>query len=152
MPRVIDYDRGVVIKTIADINMDVFMYKDAPGEYLTATGKPVPKELAARAGYDVDFLEREKLRRERRAAAAEAIDKEMELAENPNDKRVVLTVGDYRVVAFGRSDRHAVEDAQGESLTPGVALSRAMAENVARTLAGPAAKAQVVVAQKRGKE
>lgn len=134
--RVIDYDRGVIIKTVANIGMDVFMYKDTPGVYLTAQGKEVPEVLAAQAGYDVEHHRKMKERAERLAMAAEAVDKELSLREAKDAKRVVKEFGDYQVVALGRSGRFIVQDTDGNVLTPGQVLSEEVATSVAMTLAG----------------
>lgn len=136
MARKIDYDRGVVIKTINTLGMDVFMYRGEPGVYYAATGALVPAALAAQAGYDTEELEKVRLRNERIATATDAVNKEMDLVETVSTSRVVASYGDFSVVAFGKTGRHTVEDQDGTSLTPGTFLSLEMATSVAQSMAG----------------
>lgn len=49
----IDLDRGVHSRTHPTLNMDIYMYVDDPGVYITAHGDPVKPELAEAAGFPV---------------------------------------------------------------------------------------------------
>ena len=135
--RIIDYDRPCVIRVIGDLNMEVFMYKDDPGVFLNAWGKPVGDELAARAGYDVAAHKKAKLRKERMTQAAHAIAEEFEEGSK-GQTRVVAELAGFKVVEFG-ANRHRLEDPDGNVLTPGVALSLDTAKKLLRQLATPQA-------------
>lgn len=142
--RVIDYDRGhgepgpkgVVIRLIDNLNMEVFMYKNEPGVYYSAHGKELPKAIAARAGYDVEALELKRLHRQRVAQASETIASELQL-KGDGRKRVIEEAGGFRIVVFGPG-RHEVEDADGQSLTPGAALTLDLARTVFNDLVAKA--------------
>lgn len=136
MQRAIDYDRPTIIKIVQELGMEVFMYKDAPGEFWSAHGKPVPKELAARAGYDIEMLERKRIRNERLAKAADALDRELNMAEASEAKRVLATYGEYKVISLGNSGYHQVEDGEGNNLTPGQTLPEQMARTLAMSMSG----------------
>lgn len=111
--RIIDYDRGVLINTHFS-GMDVFMYVDDPGKFLTAHNTVVPDEIAKQAGYDTDKLGKERVRLERRKVANALIDKEM-----ADDKDIVETVvfenNGFKLVSIGMG-RHNVRDPDGNIL------------------------------------
>ena len=50
----IDLDRGVISRSHPSLGMDVYMYVDDPGVYLTAHGTEVALALAEQAGFEVD--------------------------------------------------------------------------------------------------
>jgi hypothetical protein len=108
----IDYDRGVLIMTHPGSGMDVYMYVDSPGEYLTAHGKEVNEKIAKEAGYDVEKLGKEKVRLERRRKAAQEIDAEFEIE---GKEEVVQEKEGFKVVAYGYG-RHNVIDPDGNKL------------------------------------
>lgn len=114
--RNIDYDRGVIIKTHNASGMDVYMYADTPGVFLNAFGTEVDEKLAKEAGYDVDRLSREKVKRERIAAAAQMIEQELALADKEGQKEVVVERAGFKVIDIGLG-RHFVEDPDGNRLT-----------------------------------
>lgn len=132
--RKIDYDRGVRIRTAANVGMDIYMYKDRPGEYLNVHGNPVPKEIAAQAGFETEKLEKRRLHRLARAAAVSRVDQEMEL-EDTAQRGLVANFGNYRVVQLGDSDRYGVDDADGNAITQGTILTKTMAYAVAEQMA-----------------
>jgi hypothetical protein len=138
--RAIDYDRGVVIRIVNDLNMEVFMYKDTPGIYLNAYGQPVPEVLAAQAGFDVERLRAGRVRRERMAQAAAAIEKET--SEFSPTRIVVEEKEGYRIVSLG-AGRHFLEDADGHNLTPGTYLTDALAKRVLDDMATAARNARI---------
>lgn len=111
--RVIDYDRGVIIQSHHS-GMDVFMYVDTPGVFLTAHGKDVSEQIAAEAGYDVAKLMKERIRRERIDQATKLISKELEdekdLVENVVEERE-----GWKLVSTGLG-RHNVVDPDGNIL------------------------------------
>lgn len=112
--RKIDYDRGVIIQTEPGTGMDVFMYVDSPGQFLTAHGNPVPDNIAANAGYDIEKLGKERLRRQRKAEANAIIDKELNNDSEVSEKDVKEFEG-WKVVSIGLG-RHNVKDPEGNVL------------------------------------
>lgn len=112
--RIIDYDRGALIKTHPGTGMDVFMYVDDPGKYLNAHGHAVPETIAQESGYDVEKLGKEKLRLERKKNAAALIDAELaddkDLTEN-----VVAEIDGWQLISLGLG-RHNVVDPDGNIL------------------------------------
>lgn len=111
--KVIDYDRGVIIN-VHSTGMDVFMYVDAPGKFLTAHGKEVPDAVAKEAGYDVEKLAKERLRLDRKATASALIDKELADDKNLEEKDLKEKNG-FRLVSLGLG-RHNVKDPDGNIL------------------------------------
>lgn len=116
MPNNIDYDRGVYIQVHNSTGVDVFMYVDEPGIYRNAYGTEVSADLAKEAGYDVERLGKERARFERRAAALDAIDKELEHEDARAMKEVVAEKGGFKIIAIGLG-RHQLEDPDGQTLT-----------------------------------
>ena len=55
----IDLDRGVISRTHPSLGMDIYMYVDDPGVYLTAHGSEVEKTLAEAAGFEVDTYDKQ---------------------------------------------------------------------------------------------
>lgn len=107
------YDRGVMIRS-HPMGLDIYMLLDVPGDYVTAHGNPVTEEFAQQAGFPVEQLRREKVKRERMAQARDAIEKELELQEAIRE--VVEEKNGFKVVAIGLG-RHMVEDPDGNVLT-----------------------------------
>lgn len=133
--RAIDYDRPCIIKTDNGTNMDIFMYKDRPGHYLNAFGKPVSEELARKAGFDVQRYSKQRIRQERLAAATEKVNAELELNDEDFRKpNIVANYGNYNVIRHGDSDHHAVHDVDGNVLTPNAVLSRKICDTLAREM------------------
>lgn len=112
--RVIDYDRGVIINNHANTGMDVFMYVDDPGKFLTAHGNVVPDDLAKEAGYNVDKLAKDRLRIDRRKQANAAIEKEL-ADENEVEDVLVEERAGFKLVAYGLG-RHKLIDPDGNVL------------------------------------
>jgi len=113
--RKIDYDRGVLIRAHQATGVEVYMYIDTPGEYLSVHGTPVTTELARQAGYPVDELGKKRELRERMKTAHANI--EAELMLQAEEKKVVREKGGFRVVAFGLG-RHQVLAPDDTLLTP----------------------------------
>lgn len=111
----IDYDRGVIINTHKTTGMDVFMYVDDPGKFLNAHSKAVSDELAAEAGFDVEKLGRDRVKKERKEQAVALID--AELADDKDVKEeVVAESNGYKIITTGLG-RHHVVDPDGNRLT-----------------------------------
>lgn len=109
----VDYDRGIM-KRSHPVGLDVYMYLDTPGVYLTAHETPLSEEFAKQAGFDVEALRREKTKRERMAQAKLAIEQELEVQAQVHE--VVEEVKGFKIVAIGLG-RHVVEDPDGNTLT-----------------------------------
>lgn len=110
----IDLDRGVHSRTHPATGMDVYMYVDDPGVYLTAHGTPVPEELAVQAGFPTQ--EYAKKRRIKLALAAAHNKVMQELAEANQGEKIVTKERDgFRVVDLGY-DRYQVLSPDGDVL------------------------------------
>lgn len=137
--RTINYDDGVIINVHPGTGMDVFMYVDKPGAYLTAHGRDVPEAIAREAGFDVDRLSKEKLRRERKAQAGAIIDKE--LADDANTvEECVDEQNGFRLVSIGLG-RHNVKDPDGNILNTSP-LPKESALRLFKAMTGDEVKAQ----------
>lgn len=112
--RAIDYDRGVLIRADQVTGVEVFMYLDDPGQFLSKAGNPVSLDLARKAGYDVDGLTKQRLLRQRLVEAEAKIRAELEVGEE--NRKIVLEKGDFRVLDIGFG-RHQVLHKDGEVLT-----------------------------------
>lgn len=131
----IDLNRGVTIRRDVQTGMEVFMYKDTPGEYLTAHGKPVPEELARRVGFPVEDLGKERRKRELMEEARIRIEREVELASSlPED--VLEERNGFQVIGIGGGNAF-FRDPEGNNLTPRP-IPRDMAFKLLDEMAGPA--------------
>lgn len=119
----IDYDRGVMKRKHAASGVDVYMYVDAPGLYLTAHGTYVSDKFAEQAGYDVKNLALARVKKERVSQALAAIDTELAMAGPKHE--TVKEKGGLKVVDTGVG-RFNVEDTDGNILN-NVSLSKEMA-------------------------
>jgi len=142
--RPIDYDRGVVIRLIPKLNMEVFMYVSEPGVYLSAHGKELPRSIAEEAGFDVIRLEAQRLHRERMAKASQMIAAELKIGDDAGIRTVVEAKDGFKIVSIGRG-RHELEDEDGNILTPGAALTLDLARYVLRGFVNEAAPAPAAV-------
>ena len=131
--RKIDYDKGVRIRSIPELGMEVFMYIQDPGVFLTANGAVIPAELARRAGFDVDKLLKMRERKVRMGIAAATIEREIDLSESAAVREVIEELGGFKVVRVG--SHFLVEDPDNAVLTAGVALPKDIAISVMRELA-----------------
>lgn len=141
----IDYDRGVIINTHRT-GMDVFMYADDPGIYLSAHSLPVSEEIAKEAGYDTEKLGKERLRKERRLAAMEAIDKDLEDVKDMGEKIIKEDEG-FKLVHIGL-ERYVVRDPEDNQLNKGV-LTQVQGEKLLTSMADSARKAKEVIVAKK---
>lgn len=115
--RAIDYDRGVIIKIVAQLGMDVFMYVDDPGVFYSATGNRVSEELASQAGYDVKALGQKRDMKLRMQKASDAIREEYRAMEAlGGQKTVVKELNGFKVVDLG-GGRYVIETPEGDQLT-----------------------------------
>ena len=112
--RKIDYDRGVIINIHKVSGMDVFMYADDPGVYLNAHGGSVSVAIAKEAGYDTEKLEKDRVKKSRKAQAAAMIEAEF-ADEKDQEENLVIERNGYRVVNTGLG-RHHVLDPDGNRL------------------------------------
>ncbi len=111
----IDYDRGVIINTHRPSGMDVFMYVDDPGHFLNAHSAQVSDDIAREAGYDVEQLAKERLKKERKAQAMQMIDAELADDKDVTEETIVEKDG-YKVVSTGLGRNHVI-DPDGNRLT-----------------------------------
>lgn len=107
----VDYDRGVIIINHAKTGMDIFMYVDDPGKFLNAHSAPVSDELAKEAGFDVDKLSKERIKKERKQQAMQLIDAELS-SDNDVREEVVEERNEYKIVATGAGRHHVVDPEQ----------------------------------------
>ena len=153
----VDYDRGVLIMLDPVSGMDVFMYVDSPGVYLTAHSKPVPEEIAKRAGYDVEKLAKDRLKGERKAQALRAIEEEMADEKDMREDVVCEDASGFKVITTGMG-RHHVIDPDGNQLTR-LALPKESALKLLRVMVdaetAPSSKVEVskpaVAVERKGK-
>lgn len=131
--RKIDYDEGVLINVHPGTGMDVFMYVNDPGKYLTAHLTTVPDQIAREAGYNVEALAKERLRRERKAQASAIIDKELSNDETTLEECVNVLNG-FKLVSIGMG-RHNVKDPDGNILNAHP-LTKESAERLLNSMAG----------------
>lgn len=121
--RVIDYDRGVIIKVVPSLGLDIFMYRDQPGVYLNAYGQPVSLELAAQAGFNVAKHTQQRTKQRLIDEFRRKLDADMKAELEATDKVVVLEREGFSLVAIAE-DRHFIESPDGQNLTPGRYLTR----------------------------
>ncbi len=112
----IDVNRGVMIKK-HPLGFLVYMYMDQPGVFLNAFGKEVPSEIAKQAHFDVAVLEKQKLKRERMAAAMTSIELELELANESDEQVILWERGGYKVVEMPLGNAFVYDD-EGNKLNP----------------------------------
>ncbi len=101
----IDLNRGVNIKTDPSSGASVYMYKDAPGVFLNAHGHMVADSLAARCGFLVKELKKQREKREALERATAEIEAEFESEKATKSEKVIKESEDgYKIVqfAFGR--------------------------------------------------
>jgi hypothetical protein len=130
--RVIDYDRGVIIKTHQTTGIDVFMYVDSPGEYLNAHGNAIAPAFAKQAGYDTDADSKQKLIRDRMKAAKDAIEREVNGVDPTEPQEIIKLDGGYSLLGIGLG-RYLLRDPDDNVLTS-TPLSKEHAEQVAKVL------------------
>lgn len=111
--RSIDFNRGVTIRRHNATGMQIFMYKDAPGAYMNAFGKPVHEALAEQAGFPVAILRKEKDKLERIGRARAEIEAEFE--RTGPIKELVQEQDGYKLYLRGLG-RYDVEDPDGNKL------------------------------------
>lgn len=127
----IDYDRGVLLRYHEGTGVEVYMYHDEPGVFLSAHGTPVAESFARQAGFEVDELMKRRRIKERMAVAMKQITDEIEIAESK--AIVVKEKGGFAIVDLGY-DRYQVHSPDGDNLTPSP-LSRAQSELLLDSLA-----------------
>ncbi len=114
MTNPIDLNRGVTIKTDPSTGARVVMYKDQPGVFLNAHGAEVADTLAARCGFPVKDLLRERRKREALAQSASEIEAEYEETKAIKTKIKVLaeSADGYKCIQqpFGRCWVHGPDD------------------------------------------
>lgn len=110
----IDLNRGVTIKTHPS-GVQLYMYKDTPGVYLTAHGIEAPQKMAKEAGFEVERLRKALVKKERMAAALQAVEQEFSGSEAPH-KEVAAKDG-FRVMSIGFG-KHDLIDPDDNKINP----------------------------------
>ena len=110
----IDYDRGVHIRTHHSTGVDVYMYVDTPGVYLSQHGTPVSEDMARQAGFPVDEQVKARELQRRLKAAHEAVYAEMNAGEAA--QKVVEERDGFTIVDIGLG-RHVIKSPDGDQLT-----------------------------------
>lgn len=131
VPQIVDPDRGYMMRDHGRLGINIYMYVDDPGVYMTYHGHTVPEQLAKEAGFEVDRFAKERLRRERMAAAAKAI--EAELADGGVVEEVVAEKGDFKMIHIGLG-RYQIVDKDKQVLTE-APLTKELAEGLLDSLA-----------------
>lgn len=134
----VNIDRGAHIR-ITPEGMAIYMLVEAPGVFLNDHNRPVPPEVARRAGFPVDKLLRMRAKNEAMAKAQKQI--EADFDSLINERHVIDERGDYRLV------RHAEESWLVEWAEDGSAMHRGYlpegkAKELFDSLAGPAPASQ----------
>lgn len=110
----IDYDRGVHMRT-HPAGIDVYMYVDTPGVYLSPHGTVIAERFATEAGFPTEVLGKQKLLRERMATAMDKVKAELEMAEK---KHVVKREKEgFKLIDLGMG-RYMVQDPECNDLLP----------------------------------
>ena len=110
----IDLNRGVTIKTHSS-GVQIYMYKDNPGVYLTAHGTEAPQKLAREAGFDVEKLRRALVKKERMAQALEAVEQEFSAPESSH--KVIAEKDGFSVMSIGFG-KHNLIDPDDNKINP----------------------------------
>ena len=119
MTRNISYKRGVIINMDPRTGVEIFMYVDDPGVYLSAHGTPVSEGLAQSAGYDIAKFAKERKLKERLKQAHASIQKELEMESAKSDNRIVVKEkSGWKVTDIGLG-RHNVQDPEGNVMHKG---------------------------------
>ena len=126
----VDVNRGCYIRMHRATGMAIYMYADQPGVFLNDHARPVPHEMAAEAGFDVEPLLRAKRKNDALHKAQMAIEAEYKTSVQ---RDVIAEHGEYRVVGLG-NDLFLVEFEDGSPLSKPV--SEPIAMNTFRLLAG----------------
>lgn len=116
MTRAIDYDRGVMIKKDEKSGIEVYMYKDDPGVFLSVLGRPVSDDLAKIVYGErivAEMTKRRTIRLKMKEAEAK-IRAELETAEEGS--HIVLERGEFKVLDIGLG-RHRVLGPDNVALT-----------------------------------
>lgn len=131
----IDLDRGVRLSKDPRTGMEVYMYLDSPGEYLTPQGSHCPDAVAAAAGYDIESLGKEKIKREKLAEFQRQLDVEF---SGEADRTVLAERGDFKLVEVGTNGNVIITD-NDKSLTA-LPMPRSLGEELFEKLAPAPAK------------
>jgi hypothetical protein len=111
----IDRDRGCTIR-FHPSGFRVIMYDDAPGEYLSEKGDPMPESVAAKAGFDIEGLAKERRKLQRLAEYKAKV--EEEFATEESDVEALLSVpGSGLEVKHIGAGKYAIMDEDGQRLT-----------------------------------
>ena len=133
----VDVNRGCHIRIMPagreyPEGMAIYMYVDKPGYFMNDHARPVPPEMAAVAGFEVETLLKARRKQEAFARARQEI--EAQYQQGLGTHEVVEESDEYRLVHIGH-EQYIVEFDDGSSLTP-TPVSREMATKAFRSMAG----------------
>lgn len=111
----IDRGRGCTIRFHGS-GFRVVMYKDAPGVYYDERGGEVSEKIAAQAGFDVEALRREKLKRRRLAEYQAQVEAEFSTEQEDTERLLSVPSEGLQVKHVG-GGRYAILGDDGERLT-----------------------------------
>lgn len=94
----IDLNRGVRMSKDPLTQLEVYMYFDDPGHYLTPQGGVVPEEVAERAGYDIKRYAQARNKKSRMADFQSMLDNEYGDAA---ERKVLAERDGYKLVEVG---------------------------------------------------
>lgn len=112
--RKISYARGV-LKNRHPNGIDIYMYLDTPGVYLTGHATPVSEKMAGEAGYDTVAYKSLRIRQTREKEFLSKLD--LELAAGLSVRRVIAEKGGYKVIELSK-DRHQILGPDDKPLSP----------------------------------
>lgn len=122
----INLDRGVETRRHPS-GIEVNMYIDEPGVYLSSHGTELPEAIAKGAGFPVEDLALAKLKKERLAEAHAKIEREYSV-DGDVESVVKETDNGWKLVGYGKG-RFNVVDPEGNKLSP-TPLTQDIAETV----------------------
>lgn len=111
----IDLDRPFLMRKAVGMNMKIFMYFDEPGVYVNVHGKPVPVELANKAGFDTKKWAKAKLKNDKIAEFRAKVEQELDMEPEDDEEVILAEKSGFKIVQrpLGLAD---VYDADGEKL------------------------------------
>lgn len=113
----LDLDRGVT-KRRHPSGFIIAMYKDEPGVFYDVNEERVGQEAARAAGFDVDELSKERMKREKMAEARQRIEEQFSSTEADIERILNAQASSYEIKHLG-SGLYGVFDQDGNRLTNG---------------------------------
>ncbi len=110
----IDYNRGLIKGKDQSTGVNVYMYLDDPGVYLSSQGTMVSQAVAERAGFDIARHRNERIRRLRIGKAKEMIEAQLDHEESKSSTIKVQNGWAIKHIGFGK---HYIEAPDGSIIT-----------------------------------